>query len=288
MPENILLHVVFLSQVLFISFYVPRKMLSRLRYVVETYPPSDYPKLYPVSIDTVEKGMGSFRVLNFIILLVGFGLVFLGVYPPSEEMLNWRGQSVFTIYFFLQTTPFVLAELAGFKYFELMRKANSRSTRKADLHPRSLFNFISPAFIGIAIFTYIAFILLVLYLRQNPYPGFGGYSNVFVVTGMNLVIAVIMIKTLYGKKRDPYQANEDRLWQIELTVKFLVFISIAGTTFMAITVILPALDSRNLTDMFMSLHFQSITAASFRALLFKSSRLDDINFEVYKKEPLAT
>ncbi len=259
-----------------------------MRYVVETYPPSKYPKLYPVSIDIVEKGMRTFRGMNFVILLVGFGLVFLGVYLPSEEMLNWRGQSVFTIYFVLQIIPLVLAELAGFKYFELMRKANSRTTRKAELHPRRLFDFISPAFIGIAIFTYIAFILLVLYIRQDPFPGFGGYWNIFVVTGMNLFIAVIMVKTLYGKRRDPYQANEDRLWQIELLVKFLVFISIAATTFLAITLVLSALDLRNLTDMFMSLYFQLIIAASFRILLIKTSRIDYINFEVYKDEPLAT
>ncbi len=288
MPEHILLYVVFLSQVLFISFYVPRKMLNRMRYVVETYPPSRYPKLYPVSIDTVEKGMRTFRIMNFIILLVGFVLVFLGVYSPSEEMLNWRGQSVLTIFFFLQVTPLLLAELSGFKYFELMRKANSRTTRKAELHPRRLFNFISPAFIGIAIFTYVALILLVLYIRQDPFPGFGGYWNIFVVTVGNLFFAGLIVKTLYGKRRDPYQANEDRLWQIELLVKSLVFISIAATTFVSITLVVSALDLRNLIDMSSSLYFQLIIAASFRPLLIKTSRIDNINFEVYKEEPLAT
>ena len=88
MPEHILLYVVFLSQVILISFYLPRKMLSRMRYVVETYPPSKYPKLYPVSIDTVETGMRTFRIMNFIILLVGFVLVFFGVYSPSSQS-NW-------------------------------------------------------------------------------------------------------------------------------------------------------------------------------------------------------
>ena len=288
MPEHILLYVVFLSQVILISFYLPRKMLSRMRYVVETYPPSKYPKLYPVSIDTVETGMRTFRIMNFIILLVGFVLVFFGVYSPSEEMLSWRGQSVVTIYFALQFTPLVLAELSVFKYFELMRKANSRTTRIAELHPRRLFNFISPAFIGIAIFTYIAFILLVLYIRQDPFPGFGGYTNIFVVTVVNLFIAVIIVQTLYGKRRDPYQASEDRLWQIELLVKFLVFISIAATTFVALLLVLSALDLRNLIDMSSSLYYQLIIAASFRTLFIKTSRMDDINFEVYKEEPLAT
>ena len=36
MPEHMLFHVVFLSQILLISFYYPRKILSRMRYVFET------------------------------------------------------------------------------------------------------------------------------------------------------------------------------------------------------------------------------------------------------------
>ena len=104
----------------------------------------------------------------------------------------------------------------------------------------------------------------------------------------NLFFAGLIVKTLYGKRRDPYQANEDRLWQIELLVKSLVFISIAATTFVSITLVLSALDLRNLIDMFTSLYYQLIIAASLRILLINTSRIDDINFEVYKEEPLAT
>jgi len=55
MPDNILFYFVFLGQIILISFYFARKILSRMRYVVKTYPQSKYPKLYPVSLDIVEK-----------------------------------------------------------------------------------------------------------------------------------------------------------------------------------------------------------------------------------------
>ena len=40
MPVDILFYVVFLGQILVISFYFPRKMLGQMRYVIKTYPPS--------------------------------------------------------------------------------------------------------------------------------------------------------------------------------------------------------------------------------------------------------
>ena len=42
MREDILFHVVFLSQIILVSFFMPRKMLNRIKYVFETYPPSKY------------------------------------------------------------------------------------------------------------------------------------------------------------------------------------------------------------------------------------------------------
>ena len=60
MPEHMLFHVVFLGQVLLISFYFPRKMLSRMRYVFETYPPSTYPKLYPKPVEYYKKAQRNY------------------------------------------------------------------------------------------------------------------------------------------------------------------------------------------------------------------------------------
>ena len=284
MPEPnwnfMLFYVTFLSQVLLISFYLPRHVLSRVRRVVDTYPPSTHPKLYPVSIDTVEKALRTYRNLNTVALLAGFALVLIGVSSPSEEMLNWDSQSVLLIYFFLQVSPVILVARTGVKYFRLMRNAHSRTTRTAELHPRRLFDFVSPTFVGVAILTYITLLLLILYIRQNPFPGFAGYVNIFAVTALNMALAAIGYAAIFAPRRDPHQAYEDRLRQIELVVKTIVLTSIAANTFLAITFALPALGLRDFTDMFSMLYYQLCAVLSFRAF-----RIDNINFEVYKEDP---
>ena len=258
-----------------------------MRYVVKTYPQSKYPKLYPVSLDIVEKGQRNFRNMNLFILLAGFILVLIGVL--SGYSANDSSDGIFlTIYFLVQYSPMMLLEISEFKYFKLMRKANSRTTRKAELHPRRLFDFISPTFIGMAIFMYLAFMLFVLYIYQFQFHwGSKAFIMIILLTAGNLLFAGIIIWNLYGKKINPYQAYKDRLRQIELVVKTLVFMSIAMTTFLATSVVFDKFDSDNLMPTVMSLYLQLIAVISLGTVL-RTFRIEDINFEVYKEDPLVT
>ena len=277
MRANIFFYVVFLSQIILLSFYFPRKMLNRIRYVFETYPPSEFPKLYPKPIEYYEKARRNYRHMNVCILLAGMLLmaVLLG-YSRSGE---WDGAIVNT-YFMVQFFPMMLIFIGSLKYYKLMRKADVRTTRKAELRPRRLFDFISPTMIGLAMFVYFAFIVFVLYIKQFDFPWFGGYWNIVAVTATNLFFAGIIVWHLYGKKLDPYQAYEDRIREIELVVKSLVFVSIAATLFIAIVVVLASLDLRHVQPAVQSLYFQLIAVLSLRTL-----RIDTINFEVYKEDP---
>ncbi|MDE2701028.1 MAG: hypothetical protein OXI23_19325 [Gemmatimonadota bacterium] len=278
MPDNILFYAVFLSQILLISFYFPRKMLKRISYVFATYPPPQYPRLYPEPIEYYEKAQRNYRNLNVAVLLVGLSL--LAVFIGDSRSGEWdMGNFVFP-YFMIQFFPMMLLEIRSFKYYRLMRKADSRTTRKAELQPRRLFDFISPTMIGLALFVYFAFIALILYIRQFDFPWFGGYWNIVGVTAGNVFFAAIVAWNMYGKKRDPYQAYEDRKRQIELVVQQMVFMSIAATTFMAIEVVLASLDLRDLQPTVMSLYFQLIAVICLRTL-----RIDNINFAVYKGDP---
>lgn len=283
MTENTFLYAAFLIQVLAISVYFPRKFLNQVRYVIEAYPPSSYPKLYPVPVHVVERGMRIYRLMNVIVVLVGLAILGFGVYSPGEDLLNWDSQTVIAVYFVLQVTPLLLASIGELKYFALMRKAALSTTRKAELRPRRLFDFISPAFVGAAILTYVAFVSLVLYFRYDPFPGFGGAWNIVYVTVLNLFVAGTIAHLLSRKRIDPHQANDDRLRQIELLVKSTVFVSVAVTVFLSITLVLSALDLRNYISILMCLYLVVIITAAFHAL-----RLDSADFEVYRGERLAT
>jgi hypothetical protein len=114
-------YLVVLSQVLLLSFYLPRTVLRRLRRVIDEHPPSTYPKLYPMSIEVVESGLRRYRIMNLLILLAGLALVFAGIYAPSADMLNWDNQAVLALYACLQFSPMLLVERSGLKYYRLMR-----------------------------------------------------------------------------------------------------------------------------------------------------------------------
>ena len=280
MPETMLFYFVFLSQVLLISFYFPRKILSRMRHVFETYPPSTHPKLYPKPIEYYEKAQRTYRILNQFILLAG--MVLIAILLAISRSGEWD-HVIATWYFLAQFFPVMLLDLWSLKEFRLMRNATARTTRKAELHPRRLFDFIAPSIIGLAIFVYVAFILLVLYIRQFEFPWFGGYLNIVGVTILNLCCAGIILSFMYGKKLNPHQAYEDRIRQIEVTVKILVFASIGVTIFIAISVVLAAWDLRNLQPIAQCLYFQLLAVICFQAY-----RIDHTDFEVYKEDPLVT
>ena len=282
MPEHMLFYFVFLSQVLLISFYNPRKILSRMRYVFETYPPSTYPKLYPKPIEYYKKAQRNSRIMNHIILLAG--MILIAMLLAISRSGEWD-HVIAQWYFLVQFFPVMLLDLSSLKEFKLMRNANSRTTRKAELHPRRLFDFISPAIIGLAIFVYIAFILLVLYIRQFEFQWFGRYWNIVIVTAFNLFFAGIIFWYMYGKKLNPHQAYEDRIRHIEIIVKLLVFLSIAATMFIALSVVLAALDLRHLQPIAQSLYFQLMAVISLQGY-YRSDYTKD--FEVYKEDPLVT
>lgn len=287
MPDNILFYSVFLGQIILISFYYPRKVLSRMRYVVETYPPSEYPKLYTKPIEYYEKAQRNYKTINQIIFVLGFILMFafgLWGYPTEGKI----GRLIPMIFGLIQIFPLIRMELSEFNQFKLMKKADLRTTRQAVLHPRRLFDFISPTIFGMAIFMYIATILLDLYWHQfNFHWGHDTVERAIIMTATNFLIIGTIIWNLYGKKLDPYQAYKDRLRQIELAVKSLVYMSIAMSVFFMTTAAGDAFDLDSFEPSIASLYFQLILLISIGNRL-RTLRIENINFEVYKEDVLVT
>ena len=83
----------------------------------------------------------------------------------------------------------LVAMTAGFTYFNLKRNTDSHTVRTAELRPRRLFDFVSPAVIGLATLVYVSFVAFIIYVRQFDFPWFGGYVNIAIVTAMNLFFA---------------------------------------------------------------------------------------------------
>ncbi|MFT4590116.1 MAG: hypothetical protein ACI9VS_003825 [Candidatus Binatia bacterium] len=277
MTEHALFHLFLLSQILVISFYYPNRLLGRLNHVFETYPPATHPRLYPKPIESYRTSHRNYMIANRIIILAGFFLLAGLIITPRSG--DWD-KAILTWFFMLQIVPLFLLDLGALREFKLMRNANPNATRRAELRPRHLFDFVSPAYLGVAIATYIAFAAFIIFVNQFEFPWFGGYQNVVGITAMNLFFAGIVLWNMYGKKPNPLQANEDRMRQIEMSVKVLMFTSIAATIFISLSIVLSAFELNHLQAIVQAVYFQILAVASFQCYLQPST-----NFEVYKDDP---
>lgn len=160
MPDNSLFYMVFLSQLLLISHYYPKKIHQRMRYLLDTYPAERYPKLYPEPKVTYEKGLRKYTIINHLMLGLGFILMTLYALLSAEYPANEKHAEGLPIFFGLcQFLPFMLLERSGFRQFKLMRNADKRTSRIAQLSPRHLFDFVSPALVVTAVVSFIAYVI---------------------------------------------------------------------------------------------------------------------------------
>lgn len=277
MSEHFLLYVVFASQVFVISYLLPLKLRLRASEIMANYPPDEYPKLYPLSVEKIEKKINQLMLMTYGGLVLGIALIVHGLYLQPAEMLGWDSQSVIMIYYMLQVVPLVLLALFGERYFSKMRRVNDAVIRKAKLAPRSITSYVSNGFIGLAIGVYVMFILLVIYVSQHPFDGFAGYVNILGITLLNAFFGLGIYKYVYGKKIDPHQSDEDRFKQSRRVVQLMLFFSIAATINISMSFLLSAFDLRHLNDVVASVYYQIIML-----VLIWPSLHEDGNFEVYK------
>ena len=96
------------------------------------------------------------------------------------------------------------------------------------------------------------------------------------------LFAVIVAWNVYGKNPNPHQAYEDRLLHTSAVVKAMAVASIAVTVFLALSIILSALDMRHLQALVQSVYLQLLAVISLQVYFLKPS-----NFEVYREDPVS-
>lgn len=277
MFEFNLLHLAFLGQILLISGYFPARLLAQMNHIRANYPPQDYPRLYPRPEAYYAGSRARFKALNTVILVSG--LLLLAWFMTASRDLSWDGPRI-AWYYLLQVVPILLLDLSALKEYRLMRLAADGTQRQAELKPRRLFDFVSPALLSLAAAVYLFFCGFIVYMNQFDFPWFGGYTNIFIITAVNLLFVVIGWRQLRGRKLDPHQSPEDRRSRIENILLVMVLASIAASLYAVLTITLAALESRHLQPIMLGLYLQLLTLITFRAY-----RIDGRNFEVYRKSP---
>ena len=222
MNYNELFYLVYISQIVLISVVIPFWAVKRVNHMLDNYPPENYAKLYPVSTTTIKYAINTFKLLSAMVVLIGGVIIGITVANSADELMNWDSQSMLTITFFLQLLPFLYLGLSGVKYQQLMRKVSQSTQRKANLKPRKVSDYVSKHLLVAAMVSFLAYTLMVVYIQQNPFPGFVGYWNILFVLLLNAFYFFMVHRIISGRKSDPHQAQEDRMIHLSLVAKLLI------------------------------------------------------------------
>jgi hypothetical protein len=280
-----------MSQIFLISFYIPEMILARMSRVLETYPPTEFPKLYPKPIEHYRIGQWAFKVISRSILVLGI-LILLVIATVVDHSTfaddGYISEAFPAVYGIIQFLPFLFLEFSEFSQLKLMRKANSASTRTAELRPRRFFQFVSPKVFGLAVGLFIATIFVDLYVHDFLIQwGHDTVERAVLLTATNIFMACVGAWNLYGRKQNPHQAHGDRARQTKVHLNSMLYASMAMSVYFMTAAADDAFDLDFLDAILLSLYFQVIVVVSIGHVL-RSLKLEDINFDVYKKDAAVT
>ena len=271
MLEQNLFSIVFLSQIVLVSIFIPSRIVKRMSFVFETYPPATHPLLYPKPLAHYIARRKSYVIANYVIAGVGFSALVVSMLEPrGRAILN--GLAV-------QISPLIWIEASIRNELKLMRSVNPRTTRTAELNPRKLFDVLTPALFWTTALAYIGFWVFIAWFRQFGYPWFGGFQNNFIITGLNVFFAAILLWYMYGKKLNPHQSEDDRMRIIRSVATVMCLVSIAVTLYAVVTIFLSAEDARAFQPFARSVYFQVVILISVQTY-----RVDLLDFDVYRGE----
>lgn len=283
--SNPIFYIVFLGQILLISYYFPKKLLQRMRYVLKTYPPADYPKLYPRSLDHYHVAHYRLELASRVILAIGLFVLFSIMFLIDHSTFADDGfisEAFPAAYGLLQMTPLIVLELSEFSHLKLMRKVNENPTRRAELRRRKLTDVVSPLLIIAAIALMAASVFIDFYIHDfNVTWGHDTAQRTITLLLTNALLFAVGAWQFYGKKLDPHQSSADRVRGAAISIRSLLYVSMALSVFLMTASADDFYSLDALDAIIMSLYFQAIVMLSVGSVL-QGLKPDDINFDVYK------
>lgn len=286
-PIEFLFYLAFASQIYLLSWAIPQRIVARKRKVLEQYPPSVYPKLYVKPAAQYGKDNRIYLLLNRAIAWIGVVIFLCLIFVVDHGSFAEDGyvsEAWPAAYGMLQFAPFLLLEISGFREFRAMRDADQSTRRQAELKPRRLFDFVSPFQFFAAAVLYVVTIIAVLAVDHGDNDGI---ILAVSLTLANLLFVAIGWWNLRGRNLNPHQANKDRSHQIRLTLTSFVFISVVMSVFYLITLADGIYDLDFMDAFLLSVYFQVVALGSTGYMLH-CMKLEDIDFDVYKDDAVAS
>jgi hypothetical protein len=237
----------FAAQILVLSILHPARLTRRIRAQMARCPADSFP--YPNNTDDISGKLVFYSRLNTSIALLG--LILLGALFYYMQQPGWDDgpvETMVSLYFVLQIFPFCLYSWSVAHFNKQLRNALQTEKRKATLQRRGLFDFVSPFIVFLTLLCYPLFAALVIYIQQNPFPGFAGvFVNIVIITALYALTAFCVYWSLYGRKSNPLQ--------IEVTVKILIYSCLAAVVFLSLNFTMVMLDLQRFEPLAQSLYF---------------------------------
>jgi hypothetical protein len=283
----IFFYLLFLSQIFILSYYYPWKTYARISYVLDHFPPAQYPKLYPDNnyIDPsipMRKSVKIFKAFNILTVFIGLGALlaaFLNDYKPVGN----GEETLVGIFAMVQFIPIIIMEVKSYWQNQRMRELNKSKVRTADLRARRVFDYISPIwvvmagvlFLGVAVFE--LYIADFIWLWDKKFISLVGTGAV-----IHLFFGFLIYKAVYGKKQDPHLSYEDQQKVISVVVHTSVYTSVGMSIFFIVNSAVKEFDLSYLDPVIMSIYFQVLAFIGV-GYVFRNVKVEDLDFEVYKK-----
>ena len=233
----------FTVQILAMSVLHPRWLTRYVRAKATEFPAERFAQRYP-GVDhkkILERYLTLYRVLSTSIAVLGlllFGWLFSYLQRPDWD--DGPVEALVGGYFMVQMLPLLIVAFNALRYNNLLKHLPA-GKRTAVLQRRGLFDFVSPFTVFLAVLSYFLYVAYVMYIAQNPFPGFAGpLINIGVMTLVYALEAFGVYKALYGRKG--LETHAARMHTIGLGVKACVYICIAVVVHSSLNFTLVLLD----------------------------------------------
>ena len=262
--------VVFTVQILAISVLHPAWFTSCVRVRAMSIPAEHFAQLYP-GVDrsvSLERFLTLYRVLNMGIAVLGLLLLgWLFNYMRHPDWDDGPVETLVSVYFAAQVMlPLCLIAWIAVRYRKVLKHSLAEGKRKAVLQRRGLFDFVSPFVVFLAVLSYFLFAAFVIYILQDPFPGFADYISIGSITLVYALNAFGVYTMLYGRKKNPLATYADRVRAIGLGVKASIYSCIACTVFVSLNFTLVLLDLQRWEPFALSVFFVTCALLCFMSL----------------------
>ena len=256
---NILFYLVFLGQVLLISAVVPYSVKRRLRTILEAFPASTHPRLYPRPVSTYRTGLVLFTWANHLLLLAGLALVAILSWQHGTETpipRAWPG-----VFGAAQFLPMLAMDVFCFDLFRRLRELHPTTQGSAGPAPRRLSDFVPPWLLALALAMLAMTVLADLSLHDFDL-GRDILARNLTLLVTNGLLALLGGWKLRNRSLRPHPDPEARDRAIAAQLTVFAVISIAFSLYTLLHAANAAFGLRHFDAIVMSLYIQTAMAVS--------------------------